>query len=1017
MPSPSTPHDASAGAVVRSRLLGVLAGRFERRVTLVEAGPGFGKTTVLDQALAEQARTGDDRDVVVDVPPGGLTAPALLERLLAGLGSSGGVVPSVDALADAVWSAAPSHVCLVVDDVHRLDDEVAAGLAELASRLPANGHVLLSGRRLPAVAVGDDRGSVARIGEDQLAFDADERAALAVRLGLDPAEVTTGWPALAVLGASPSTMAPAAVTSYLAREVLTPLGPARREQLARIAVLDEVDDDLVEQLVGPGVHLATLTRDVPLTSRSPDGAIRLHDLLRTALLADRDDDEVARWCTAAADAVRRRGRDDEALHLYRRAGAHDRLAAMVRDLAGELQFGSPPAPRLALVDELRAELGDRLELAVITAIVAARARPLASRPALEEVADRAAAAAEPDLEALCRIHLAAGAFTAVDRDALAAAHDRLEELAGFGSGIAARVGWLGAMWVAKLADRDADVTHLLAARRRAAADAGDRALAGLIATYELTERAHRGHVRTALDQLSSLPPPPPGVLRSVLDGFRHVHRWMLGELGADEIATAVAIIDRAEQEGHVAMSVTGAARTAQMCCSFGDLELADTLLERAAARVDSLRPEAQGHHLLAQARAARALVEGDEQRAAAALRGVLAEGSIAGVPREVYAPSLPMTYALVPETRPAFDAVTVGPDEVLPRQVAAALVALREHGDPSLARRLPWDRLDRLRPWAIGTHLVELAVAGCAPDVALEVLRSASLDPRAHLEQLVTREGRVGERAAGLVRQAPRRPGHRLEVSVLGPTALRRGALAVSDDDWVRRARVRQLLGVLVHHRRIARSQAAELLWPDKEAAAADANLRFTLSKLVAVLEPERETSEPSWFVRSEGDLLLLGGADRLHVDVDRFRAELDRAVRHDAEQRPHQALELYRRACDRYDGDYLADPEPPEWAYYEALALRGRFVAAATRATGLLVGLDELDEAEALAVRATAAEPANEAAQRSLVHVLLARRRVGAAREVLGRLLNVLTELEVDPEPETARMASRLGLTAGRRG
>ena len=1000
--------------MVRHRLLGVLAGRFQRRVTLVEAGPGFGKTTVLDQAMAEQ-RGGVDLDIVVDVPPGGLTSAALLDRLLAALGALDGRSPSVATLADVIWALAPTHVCVVVDDVHRLEDEVASWLAALPSHLPANGHLLLSGRRLPAVTVDDDA-AAARLTERDLELDPDERVALAARLGLDPAEVTTGWPALAVLGARSTAAHPSVVTDYLAHEVLAPLDAARRDHLARIAVLDEVDQELVDELAGPGLDLATLIAGVPLTSLSPEGSTRLHDLLRLALLADRAEREVTEWCIDAGDALRRRRRLDEALHLYRRAGATEHLAGLARDLAGDLQFGSPPASRLAILDELRIELGDRLELAVIAAVVDAKARPLRSRPALEVVADRADAAGEHELEALCRVHLAASASAANDGAAVDAAHQRLLALAEGGSTTAARVSWLSEMWASKLADRDADVASGLARRRRDAIADGDLALAGLVATYELTERAHTGHSRIALEQLAMLPPPP-GLLRTVLDGLVYVHRWMLGELGVDDLAGAVAVVDRAEHEQQVAVFVTGAARTASMCCSFGEVGLAGELLDRAEARVASLPPTARARHVLAQAHAARALVDGDERRAAATLRSALSEGGLGAVPREVYAPSLPMTYVLVPETRPVWHASVAGPDERLPRQVAAALVALREQGDAAPARALPGVEPDRIRPWALGPHLVELAVAGCGDEAALGVLRSASLDARDHLERLSSTGGVLGSRAAGLVRLAPRRPTRPLGVSVLGPVALRRGGALVLDDEWVRRQRVRQLLGALVHHRRIRRAQVAELLWPDKEPAAADANLRFTLSKLLGVLEPGRSATEPSWFVRTEGDQLVLDGGDRLEIDVDRFVAELDEARRHDDEHRPHRALDRYRSACARFGGDYLADPATPEWAYYDALGLRGRFVAAATRASGLLIGLDELDEAEHLAVRATAAEPANEAAQRALAHVLLARRRLGAAREVLDRLLAMLAEIGVAPEPDTARLAARLGLGTSRRG
>jgi DNA-binding SARP family transcriptional activator len=78
-------------------------------------------------------------------------------------------------------------------------------------------------------------------------------------------------------------------------------------------------------------------------------------------------------------------------------------------------------------------------------------------------------------------------------------------------------------------------------------------------------------------------------------------------------------------------------------------------------------------------------------------------------------------------------------------------------------------------------------------------------------------------------------------------------------------------------------------------------------------------------------------------------------------------------------------------------------------RACELLVTAGELAEAETIALSGVEAEPMNERATRALANVLLARGRVGVARDVVETLFGTLTECGLEPEPETAGLAARL--------
>jgi ATP/maltotriose-dependent transcriptional regulator MalT len=119
------PPELPGGLVVRDRLLDELRQRFDRRLTVVRAGPGFGKTTLLAHAIVENALDPNGTDVWMqlfeqDRRPDHLVAG--LAASLAGIGLATHVEPAVEPTLDEViewiWAVAPRPVALVLDDVH-----------------------------------------------------------------------------------------------------------------------------------------------------------------------------------------------------------------------------------------------------------------------------------------------------------------------------------------------------------------------------------------------------------------------------------------------------------------------------------------------------------------------------------------------------------------------------------------------------------------------------------------------------------------------------------------------------------------------------------------------------------------------------------------------------------------------------------------------------------------------------------------------------------------------------------
>ena len=166
-----------AGAMVRDRLLDRLTLRWDRRVTSMVGGAGFGKTVLLSMSL-ERSR-GDGRASWLSCEPGDEIAEHFTAGLAAVLDLDEGA--TLDDVLRTVWMQAPTPVCFVLDDVHEMSPGSggAAVLARPVAELPRNGHLVL----MRGVAGGDcPSGGERAVGEDRRGRPVVQRPPKSVRL-------------------------------------------------------------------------------------------------------------------------------------------------------------------------------------------------------------------------------------------------------------------------------------------------------------------------------------------------------------------------------------------------------------------------------------------------------------------------------------------------------------------------------------------------------------------------------------------------------------------------------------------------------------------------------------------------------------------------------------------------------------------------------------------------------------------------------------------------------------------
>ena len=367
------------GLVKRNALLAQLDRVLDRRLAVISAPAGFGKTTLLSQWCQTARAQG------VDIAWLSLGArenePGRLIDYI--IGALAKVSDQIVATLPAIVAASPNlpldgivtrlvngiaswrrDLVLVIDDVHFLEDpEIGSVLDALLSYAPPNFRMLLATRGSVPVKVATlrMRDLVVRLDEASLRFTLDEAMSFlneSRSLGLTEPDVLTlhnrteGWIAglqLASL-AMPETAdrslflrrfsgATGDIADFLLQDVISHLSASVLDFLLRTSILDWFDADLAEAVSGQADAAARLAEIeganlflVPLNAEK--SLFRYHhlfaELLRT-LLSQRIGQDVVHLHLHAARRLQSRGLSADAVHHALAAGETDMAAALVQN--------------------------------------------------------------------------------------------------------------------------------------------------------------------------------------------------------------------------------------------------------------------------------------------------------------------------------------------------------------------------------------------------------------------------------------------------------------------------------------------------------------------------------------------------------------------------------------------------------------------------------------------------------------------------------------------------------------
>jgi DNA-binding SARP family transcriptional activator len=1013
-------------SLVRRRLLRLLDERFTAPVTVVVAPAGFGKTTLLAQAVAENRRHAADlRDVWLTCCADDAAGSSLIDGLCRALGvlSAGGPAAGIERLVEATWHRSPAEVVFLVDDVHEIapDSPGTAALAQLVAAVPRNVHFVFAGRQPPPIALSRQEvlGQVVRIGESDLLFTDDELAAFASLREVPGRQLAGcgGWPALAELAAS---AVPSVAGDFLWEEVLDGIPEEARRELALLAHVGAVDDALATAVLGRAVDVAELTAHLPLVAATAAGGRQIHALWRPHVAKFVGPAEVAEARRRAGVALAGAGDPATAVRLLVDAGAWDDVTDVVVDVLGAAH--PPVAGDLvaAWLGRLPDHLADGPLARLMGAVATVQTDPRSAARLLGEAADAFRAEGNPAGELACMAQLGQLAWWAEDPTTLARLMARLFELEVEG---VTHAGPLACLARALVADLTANCDLVLAELDRIPAGSLSAVSQSMLDWLRASSLNHLGRLNEGRAAAEAALAHASPLIAPMVESTLLQAMWFAGRV--DEVLDRMpALLDATAAIGQRDYT----ALLASTCClafaADGRLDEAERQL--ALARREAATPDTPLVDVnLAIATAAVAVARGDEAAAAQALDEHLGRApgdvltGLAAYPRQR---SLVLWYVLVPSTRPAWDAADLGPCYEVARDLARRLVVARS-GNPAALPDAPLPEPGVVRSAVPLRWITELALAhidaGRQDGWGLldAVWPRAQPDVRRHADAVPPGPGAspgpgpgpsLGRPARTALSRLPVPPAGRLELRLLGPVSLARDGRLTDAPEW-RRERVRALLAHLTLHGAASRERLGEDLWPGLEPAAQSRNLRVTLTHLLRVLEPDRSERDAAFLVRSHGSGLLLrreGGY--LDTDVWRFDALVRRASDADAAGNPSVALDAMEQAVALWRDDPVELSSHP-WAVPEIEGRRLRLVEMATRAGELLLARSDPTRAVAMGEAALRGDPYVERAHRVVIAAHVGSSQHRAAGRAVDRYRDVLAELGTPPA-EIDRELARLG-------
>jgi len=215
---------------------------------------------------------------------------------------------------------------------------------------------------------------------------------------------------------------------------------------------------------------------------------------------------------------------------------------------------------------------------------------------------------------------------------------------------------------------------------------------------------------------------------------------------------------------------------------------------------------------------------------------------------------------------------------------------------------------------------------------------------------------------------------------------------------WSKARELIFLLATQNEGRGVLRDEIYQSLWPSDTEHKSYGNLYTLVYRVRRLLTND--------CVQFEDNTYRFAPAGGYYCDVTEFQALIRQAQ---AAEDADEALACYEKAVALYKGDFLADITA-EWTLHQQTALRDLFLMAIARVANHYWQMGNHEVAIALTHRWLQEDPTDEAAHRLLMRCFAAQGNIGGVRRQYQLCEQILArELQVEPDPETRELYARL--------
>lgn len=187
-------------------------------------------------------------------------------------------------------------------------------------------------------------------------------------------------------------------------------------------------------------------------------------------------------------------------------------------------------------------------------------------------------------------------------------------------------------------------------------------------------------------------------------------------------------------------------------------------------------------------------------------------------------------------------------------------------------------------------------------------------------------------------------PGYTLRVQTLGQFRLWLGDREVEDRSW-QRGKAKELFQLFLTKRNqfLMKEDIFQILWPAYEDKNADRDFKVALNALNNVLEPARKARAAPFFVIRDGTGYGINPHAAIELDSRLFEEWAETGLE---EKNTEKSIEELERALHLYNGDYLPERRYEDWCINERERLLVYFLRSAEKLAQLNVRRENYDSA-----------------------------------------------------------------------